>query len=63
MSQPLDIEGGLIRVSASVGDVCADKPHETTTQLIVRADEAMYRAKQLGSGRIDRPSETSHASD
>src|SRR4029079_1982423 len=60
-SQPVDIQGASIRVSASLGVVYADRPHETPTQLIVRADEAMYRAKQLGRGRIDRPGESSRS--
>ncbi|MFV8130063.1 GGDEF domain-containing protein [Streptomyces syringium] len=51
LSDPVNVDGNLIAVSASIGAVASD-PRTATAglpELMRRADEAMYRAKRLGA--------------
>ena len=50
ISEPYDIEGHHILVSASIGVALAPADGDTVDQLIRNADLALYRAKELGRG-------------
>lgn len=54
IEQPVDCEGEWVRVSASVGIamVGGDSPAADTEELLQAADQAMYRAKRRGAGRV-----------
>jgi len=52
VSQPMDFEGQLARVSASIGIVrSADFDAPDVAQLLASADRALYAAKHAGRGR------------
>lgn len=52
VSQPMDFEGQLARVSASIGIVrSADFDAPDAAQLLASADRALYAAKHAGRGR------------
>jgi len=50
-AEPIPIPGGIIHTTVSIGVTLA-RPGETTTALMARADEAMYRAKQTGRNQV-----------
>jgi diguanylate cyclase (GGDEF)-like protein/PAS domain S-box-containing protein len=53
ISQPLEVEGRVVRPGASIGvAVYPDDAAEVET-LLRRADKAMYRAKELGGRRLE----------
>ena len=71
LAEPFNLAGNEIYVAASVG-VAPSAQGDNAEELIERADQAMYRAKQLGRGRIEvyhpdlnketsRQAEVSHA--
>ncbi|MFG0642266.1 MULTISPECIES: sensor domain-containing diguanylate cyclase [Delftia] len=50
--QPIRLENGAtVQVGASIG-IALNAARENTTQLLQRADEAMYAAKRAGKGRV-----------
>jgi diguanylate cyclase (GGDEF)-like protein len=52
VSMPMDIEGGRVRVGASIGFAVPDSATENAGELLRRADLAMYQAKNNGRGRV-----------
>ena len=50
-ASPSDVAGTRCLLSASVGAAVYVDPAESSEQLLVRADRAMYRAKQAGKNR------------
>lgn len=55
-SRPVEVEGGLARVGASIGlALFAPDGDASPEQLIREADEHMYQAKRAGKGRICPP--------
>ncbi|WP_433892898.1 putative bifunctional diguanylate cyclase/phosphodiesterase [Streptomyces sp. CA-111067] len=52
LSAPYRVEGGQVRVGASIGIAFAE-PGSTAGELVRNADLAMYRAKQSGKGRVE----------
>ena len=48
----LEHEGQVIPVTASIG-LSDLRPDDTMEELLKRADEALYRAKQLGRNRVE----------
>ncbi|MBY8882865.1 putative bifunctional diguanylate cyclase/phosphodiesterase [Actinacidiphila acidipaludis] len=52
LSQPYRVEGGEVRVGASIG-VALARTGDTPSELMRNADLAMYRAKQAGKGRVE----------
>ena len=52
LQRPLCIEGLKITPSASIGIAPFPRAASTTDELLSLADQAMYRAKRLGGGRI-----------
>ncbi|HQZ03371.1 MAG TPA: diguanylate cyclase [Thauera sp.] len=48
LSEPFDVDGVQVSISASVGIACFPNHGETPESLIDRADQAMYRAKRGG---------------
>ncbi len=52
VSEPIDVRGRIVRVGASVG-ICPSMGEElSSTELLRRADLAVYRAKALGRSRV-----------
>ena len=54
LDAPIMVEGNErqeVRLSFSIG-VATSRPEDSPTELISRADEAMYRAKDLGKNRV-----------
>jgi diguanylate cyclase (GGDEF)-like protein len=49
---PMDIDGAVVRIGASVGFAIPNNATDTAGELLQRADLAMYRAKQNGRGRV-----------
>jgi len=54
LERPIDIEGVEVTVSASIGVAVAASARELPDTLFANADAAMYRAKELGGGRVER---------
>ncbi|SEO70079.1 PAS domain S-box-containing protein/diguanylate cyclase (GGDEF) domain-containing protein [Actinacidiphila rubida] len=52
LSRPYRVEGGEVRVGASIGIALA-RSGDTPGELMRNADLAMYRAKQAGKGRVE----------
>jgi diguanylate cyclase (GGDEF)-like protein/PAS domain S-box-containing protein len=52
LSEPYRVEGGEVRVGASIGIALA-RTGDTPSALMRNADLAMYRAKQAGKGRVE----------
>ena len=52
LARPFRIGGREVFVDASIG-VAAGAPGDSAEAVLARADQAMYRAKQLGRGRIE----------
>ena len=53
MAAPMEVDGNLIRIGASVGVSLALDGHVTTEELVGEADMAVYEAKQNGRGRVE----------
>jgi diguanylate cyclase (GGDEF)-like protein len=51
LSEPIACPGGVAHVTASVGYALAHEPFGEPGKFLMRADRAMYRAKQAGGGR------------
>jgi diguanylate cyclase len=49
LTEPFDLDGLAVRVGASIGVACAPAHGETVSELLQRADIAMYEAKRTGS--------------
>ena len=63
LTEPIDLPGTRVVVSASIGVVCASGPVTDPSMLLRDADLAMYEAKQEGRGRhaVFRPELRSQA--
>ncbi|UQX87734.1 EAL domain-containing protein [Jatrophihabitans telluris] len=61
LAAPIDTRGGAVRVTASVGIACGTIPLEDPTELLQRADAAMYHAKRLGKDRSELYDSRLHA--
>jgi diguanylate cyclase (GGDEF)-like protein len=53
MGLHLEIEGQPLQVTVSIGVAMLEQPDEPLSQLLHRADQAMYRAKQHGRNRVE----------
>lgn len=51
LDTPFKVKGRQVRVTASIGITCTSDPQDTPTELLDRADEAMYEAKKHGGFR------------
>jgi diguanylate cyclase (GGDEF)-like protein len=51
LTQPIDLGGRRLRVGASIGGALCDDASVGVDELLVRADMALYAAKDLGRGR------------
>jgi diguanylate cyclase (GGDEF)-like protein len=49
---PMEIDGGVVRIGASIGFAIPNSSTDIAGDLLQRADLAMYRAKQNGRGRV-----------
>lgn len=49
---PLSWDGSTIQLTASVGVAACEQPAETVSQLMMRADRALYQAKTEGRDRV-----------
>lgn len=54
LSQPFELMGCAVSVSASIGLALSPEHGDDEKQLLRRADEAMYAAKHGGGGRVHR---------
>lgn len=52
LTQPFDLEGRELRISASIGVVASRLDHECADDILRDADIAMYRAKMLGQAQF-----------
>lgn len=52
-SRPVEFEGEVINVTASIGVSSLRKEHENFAMLFSEADEALYNAKKLGRNRVE----------
>jgi diguanylate cyclase (GGDEF)-like protein len=52
LSEPMDIDGSLVRIGASVGFAMPDDRVTDAGDLLRKSDLAMYAAKQSGRGRV-----------
>jgi len=57
LSEPIDIGGRIVSVSASVGVALSLDGGVDADWLLREADEALYRAKRAGRGRVERMDE------
>lgn len=53
IAAPSPLDGGTVRMSASIGIAIYPRDGKDPATLISRADEAMYRAKRLGGGGFE----------
>ncbi len=53
LAEPIPTRSGIVRVTASVGIACGRISAEHPTELLQRADAAMYHAKRLGKDRSE----------
>lgn len=53
LSKPITVNGHLCRTGASIGIACQDEEETDTTQLLLNADIALYRAKKSGRNRFE----------
>jgi diguanylate cyclase (GGDEF)-like protein len=51
--QPLELDGGPLALSVSIGVAEWAGPDEDIARLLARADEALYRAKHQGRDRVE----------
>ena len=51
VAEPIPTSAGSLRITTSIG-VALARPHESTGDLISRADNAMYQAKQIGRNQV-----------
>ncbi len=51
LREPLEVDGRMLRVGASIGIARAEESDLTAQELLRRADVAMYEAKQKGANR------------
>jgi diguanylate cyclase (GGDEF)-like protein len=55
-SKPLETPSGTVAITVSLGVAAVEKGQATgVDQLIVAADEALYRAKHAGRNRVEGP--------
>jgi diguanylate cyclase (GGDEF)-like protein/PAS domain S-box-containing protein len=59
----VQVEGGIVKATASLGIAVATPGEESIAQLMRRADEALYRAKATGRNRVVRASQPDGAPD
>ena len=52
-ASPFDIEGELMPMTASFGVACISTKDTCLTDVVVRADRALYRSKREGRNRVD----------
>jgi diguanylate cyclase (GGDEF)-like protein len=52
LSEPMDIDGAIVRIGASVGFAMPDERVADAGDLLRKSDLAMYAAKQSGRGRV-----------
>ncbi|MFP5349710.1 MAG: EAL domain-containing protein [Gammaproteobacteria bacterium] len=62
LSEPFDLEGHAVSVSASLGVTLYPNDHDTLEGLLKNADTAMYRAKEVGRNACQFYSAEMHAS-
>ncbi|MGZ4201194.1 MAG: EAL domain-containing protein [Thermoleophilaceae bacterium] len=53
LSKPFEVSGHEVVTSASVGVAVAETGEESASDLVRDADSAMYRAKEMGGGRLE----------
>jgi diguanylate cyclase (GGDEF)-like protein len=53
IAEPFEIEGLVLEVAASVGIAMADTSGDSASELVRKADVAMYAAKGRGKGRFE----------
>ena len=61
LTQPFDLQGHSVIITASIGIAVSDSDYETGEDLLRDADTAMYRAKAKGKARHAVFDETMHA--
>lgn len=52
MEKPFSINGTSLNITASFGVTCCFDPYESFDALIIKADEAMYKAKESGRNTV-----------
>ena len=52
LAKPFDLDGSMVRISASVGAALFPLHAEDGQDLLKRADQAMYSAKHAGKNRF-----------
>ena len=50
---PFEIDGELIPMTASFGVACISRKDDCLTDVVVRADRALYKSKRAGRNRVD----------
>ena len=50
---PFEIDGELIPMTASFGVACISRKDNCLTDVVVRADRALYKSKRAGRNRVD----------
>jgi diguanylate cyclase (GGDEF)-like protein/PAS domain S-box-containing protein len=50
-AEPLEIDGDVVELAASIGIAVSTEPAESLDELLRRADSAMYQAKRAGKGQ------------
>lgn len=48
----VDVDGGALELTCSVGIACLEHPDDTPETILKRADQALYRAKNDGRNRV-----------
>ena len=51
LAPPFEVKGRQVSIAASIGIAGASKANVAPEELLNRADEAMYRAKETGGSR------------
>ena len=52
-AEPVRLKESLLTVTCSIGVACSRPQHDTITELLARADEALYVAKKNGRNRVE----------